>query len=361
MAIKKINGEDLFVSGNISGTTFYGDGSNLTGVSGGGTFTGGTVTGPTIFTGGVTANTISATTISATTFYGDGSQLTGISGSSATALSGLTDVQITGTTHNNEVLTYNTTINEWTPSFIPPIGINEIFRGRTFRYDNTTVDTYAGIATLNNASAIAQTNSSTNFASKFTRLRYYASIVSTGRVTSIRSTDLQWFVEGGFRFISTFRIADTAFGATCQNFHGLIGTTSEIAVGGAGLIQVSTLTNCIFVGSDGADANLQVMHNDASGTCTKIDLGANFPSNRTSGATSNTFYSVELYNQVRSTAVKYRVINLETGAVAQGTITTNLPANSQGLAIQSARVMGSPITNTGQWEQHKWGCYDITY
>ncbi len=245
-------------------------------------------------------------------------------------------------------------------SFIPPISPMEIFRGRSFRFDSTTADTYGGINTLNNASAIAVAPSSTNFGNKFSRLRYYASIVSTGRVTSIRSTDLQWFIHGGFRFVSTWRVADTAYGSTCQNFHGLIGTTSEIAVGGAGLIQVSTLTNCIFVGNDGADANLQVMHNDATGTCTKIDLGANFPANRTAGAAMTTMYAVEIYNGVRETSVKYRVTNLETGDIAEGTITTNLPATTQGLAIQSARVMGTPTTNTGQWEQHKWGCSDIT-
>jgi hypothetical protein len=270
------------------------------------------------------------------------------------------DVQITGTTHNNSTLTYNAATQLWVPSFIPPIGANEVFRGRTFRYDSTTTDTYGGIATLNNASASAVLPNTTNFGNKFTRLRYYASIVSTGRVTSIRSTDLQWYIGGGFRFISTWRVADTAFGSTCQNFHGLISTTAEIAVGGATTIQVSTLTNCIFVGSDGTDANLQVMHNDASGTCTKIDLGSGFPSNRTSGATMTTMYSCEIYNQVHTTNVKYRVINLESGAVAQGIITTNLPADTQGLAIQSSRIMGTPVTNTGQWEQHQWGCSDIT-
>ena len=242
--------------------------------------------------------------------------------------------------------------------FIPLPDAYEVFRGRTFRFDSTTADTYAGIATLNNASALAVLPSTTNFSSKFTRLRYYASIVSTGRVTSIRSTDLQWFVGGGFRFVSTWRVADTAYGSTCQNFHGLIGTTAEIAVGTVSLIQVSTLTNCIFVGSDGADTNLQVMHNDASGTCTKIDLGAGFPANRTAGSEMTTMYNIQIYNEVNTTSVKYEVINLETGAVAQGTISTNLPATTQGLAIQSARVMGTPTTNTGQWEQHKWGCSD---
>lgn len=244
-------------------------------------------------------------------------------------------------------------------SIIPATTSHEVFRGRSFRFDSTTADTYGGIATLNNASALAVAPNSTIFSNKFSRLRYYASIVSTGRVTSIRSTDLQWFIHGGFRFVSTFRVADTAYSATCQNFHGLIGTTAEIAVGTVSLIQVSTLTNCIFVGNDGADANLQVMHNDASGTCTKIDLGANFPANRTSGAEMTTMYAIEIYNDVRATEVLYSVTNLETGNVAQGTITTNLPATTQGLAIQSARVMSTATTNTGQWEQHKWGCSDI--
>ncbi len=243
--------------------------------------------------------------------------------------------------------------------FIPILNDLEVFRGRTFRFDSTTVDTYAGINTLNNASSLAVLPNTTNFGNRYTRLRYYASLVSTGRVTSIRSTDLQWFLSGGFRFISTWRVADTAFGSTCQNFHGLIGTTSEIAVGTVSLIQVSTLTNCIFIGSDGSDANLQIMHNDSTGTCTKIDLGVGFPSNRTAGSVMTQMYSCELYNEIDSISVLYRVINLESGEVAQGTITTNLPAVTQGLAIQSARVMGTATTNTGQWEQHKWGCSDI--
>jgi hypothetical protein len=51
------------LASSISGGTFYGDGSNLTGISAqGGSFTGGTVTGATIFTNGLTANTISAAT-----------------------------------------------------------------------------------------------------------------------------------------------------------------------------------------------------------------------------------------------------------------------------------------------------------
>lgn len=46
-----LNGLNSVSATTISATTFYGDGSNLTGVSGGGTFTGGTVSGDTHFTG----------------------------------------------------------------------------------------------------------------------------------------------------------------------------------------------------------------------------------------------------------------------------------------------------------------------
>jgi hypothetical protein len=61
-----VNGTTNFTNGlsanTFSATTLYGDGSNLTGISGGGSFSGGTISGSTTFTNGLTANTISATT-----------------------------------------------------------------------------------------------------------------------------------------------------------------------------------------------------------------------------------------------------------------------------------------------------------
>ena len=128
----------------ISGTTFYGDGSNLTGV-GASSFSGGTINGETTFTNGVSANTISATTIdmcstngtlytssisgcspinilsevnfnngltattiSASTIYGDGSNLTGIS-TQSTSLTGGTYSAGTITLTNNTGGTINVT------------------------------------------------------------------------------------------------------------------------------------------------------------------------------------------------------------------------------------------------------------
>ena len=38
-------------------------------------------------------------------------------------------------------------------------------------------------------------------------------------------------------------------------------------------VNPSTLLNCIMLAYDTADTTVQIMHNDGSGTCTKIDTG----------------------------------------------------------------------------------------
>jgi hypothetical protein len=103
-----VTGETIFEGGlsatTISGDTFYGDGSNLTGI-GGGTFTGGTVTGETFFEGGLSATTIS----------GDGSLISGLVGLTYSDL-GFTITSTTPVTINqNVVLPYNATLTYPTP------------------------------------------------------------------------------------------------------------------------------------------------------------------------------------------------------------------------------------------------------
>lgn len=100
-------------------------------------------------------------------------------------------------------------------------------------------------------------------------------------------------------------------------------------------VQPSSLVNGIWMGWDAADANVQMMHNDGTGTATKIDLGASFP---VPGATVIEVYLLELYSPNSLTqAVQYRVTLLNTTAktaaqTATGTITTNLPSVTTMLA-----------------------------
>lgn len=85
----------------------------------------------------------------------------------------------------------------------------------------------------------------------------------------------------------------------------------------------SALTNCIFAGWDSADTNLQLMHNDGSGTCTKIDLGAGFPANN-----PDAFYELVLFCRPNGNSVGYRVSRLDTKTEVSDIITTDLPAKT---------------------------------
>jgi hypothetical protein len=246
------------------------------------------------------------------------------------------------------------------PPFIPSLIGNETYRGISINNNSTTVISDGGVVMSSSASTLAQAVSSTNFATKQIRLRYYASTVSGGRYTGTRGSALLWYLHGGFKFVCDFNISDTSYSAGCQQFYGLAGQITDLAYGTATGILVSTLINIIGVGNETGDANLQVFHNDGTGTATKVDLGVGFPANRTAGAISTTFYSIKLYNECMSTDVKYEVKNNETGDIANGIISTNLPLTSQGLNLYASRCMSATsVTNTGQFDLSKLGVYSL--
>ena len=260
---------------------------------------------------------------------------------------------------NNDVIQYNSATLLWENKqptiYASPI---ETYRGININNNSTTVVSEGGVTMSTTASTLAQAVASTNLATKQIRLRYYASVVSAGRYTGTRGSALLWFIHGGFRYVCDFNISDTSFSDGCQQFYGLAGQITDLAYGGVSGTLVSTLTNIIGVGSENGDANLQVFHNDASGIATKIDLGINFPANRTSGAISTTVYSIQLYNEPMSTNVKYEVKNKENGAVASGTISINLPLTSQNLNFFASRVMSTAsVPGTGQFDLSKLGVY----
>jgi hypothetical protein len=59
-----------------------------------------------------------------------------------------------------------------------------------------------------------------------------------------------------------------------------------------------------------------------------------------------------------STNVNYKVVNNETGSIASGTISTNLPLTSQGLNFFASRCMSTTsVTSTGQFDLMKLGVY----
>ena len=288
----------------------------------------------------------------------------GLSGTSGTSgLNGSNGLNgETGPTGLNGTSGVNGSTGPTGSNFIPVLSPMETFRGQTHRNNSTTIDTYGGVVTSTSASNLAQSVGTASFVSRHIRLRYYASVVSTGRYTGVRGSSQQfWSVTGGFRYVCDFNISDTAYSSSTQQFYGLGAYNTDLNYGGSSTLLVSSLTNIIGIGNDSGDANLQVIYNDGSGSASKIDLGSNFPANRTSGVSQTTIYSIQLYNEPGSSNVLYEVINKENGSVANGTLTTNLPSSNLLLNFFASRAMGSGggITNSGQFDLMKLGVYSL--
>jgi hypothetical protein len=282
-----------------------------------------------------------------------------------TAAETISDIlTVTNTGTNGAATLTGTTLNipVYEGSLIPKLQGNEIWRGSTFRNNSTTIDTTAGIVLSTSGTNTARSVGTTSYATRSIRLGVTASITALGRYSGMRGSALLWYVTGGFLYTGEFNISDTATATGTHNFWGVASSTADLAIGGSNNDQPSALTNIIAFANDSGDANLQIMHNDASGTATKTDLGASFPSNRTAGAAITTIYSCYLYNAPGSTDVIYRIVNKETGAVAQGTLNTNLPASTVGLNFFGVRTMGTSgggINNSGQFDVYRLGVYSL--
>ena len=282
--------------------------------------------------------------------------------SSSVGLGNVLNVDATNPANITQTASYRFTTDTekalWnSANFIPYMKGNETFRGVNYSNNSTTEVTSGGITIANTASMIARSVSSANYATEQIRKGFYGSTVSAGRYTGSRGSALLFYLGGGFKYVCDVYISDTAFGSGCRQFYGMQGATTDLAYSDS--ILVSSLINCIGVGSDSADANLQVFHNDGTGTATKIDLGANFPANRTAGSAMTTVYSIELFNASNSSSVLYRVVNKETGNSVQGTVSTNLPLGTQGLNFFASRCMGAGVTNTGQFDLLILGVYSL--
>lgn len=89
----------------------------------------------------------------------------------------------------------------------------------------------------------------------------------------------------------------------------------------------SGMTNFVGIGYDSADSQLHIMHNDGSGSATKVALGASFPKPTSD---NSVWYSLRLTAPAGTTrTIDWEVTELQTGAVASGTITTDLPATDK--------------------------------
>jgi hypothetical protein len=179
--------------------------------------------------------------------------------------------------------------------------------------------------------ATAASIATTNLVSYTPRLEYLVTVAATTAVAGFRGVSNVVSVGGpsaglgGFAFVGRWGPATGVATTTNRAFFGLANVTSAPTD-----VEPSTTINCIFMGWDAADANIQIMTNDGVGTCTKTDLGAAF----TVPTTDRTaLYELSLYSPKGTTqSVAWLVTNLVSGATASGTITTDMPTTTTLLA-----------------------------
>lgn len=153
------------------------------------------------------------------------------------------------------------------------------------------------------------------------RRMYMDGGTSTSAYSAVRSSNAPFvrgsvIYAGGFVFTQTFALGVPL--TTPQIVCGLVAGNSALGA----TITPSNLTDCIFMGCDNGDTNLQIMTNDSSGTCTKTDLGSLFP--RPVGV-NTAVYEVTFFAEPGNTNVYYRVYDRVAKVLASGVISSNLP------------------------------------
>lgn len=189
--------------------------------------------------------------------------------------------------------------------------------------NSTTTTFIGGVAFSATGTATAANVSVTNIHTQMKRVDYLITTPATNAVAGFRANSTQYFrgsssSEGGFFFVGRWGPAtgvSTATNRASFGFHNNQGAPTGV--------EPSTTLNQIAMGWDSADTNIQIMHNDGSGTATKIDLGASFP---VPTADRTKVYELSLFCIPGGSSVTYEVLDIGTGSIASGTITTDLPS-----------------------------------
>lgn len=211
---------------------------------------------------------------------------------------------------------------------------------------NGTVVSAVGLALTTGGTATAKNWASTNLYTKMRGIEYLVTTAALTAVATWRGAAQQFTIgsnaadDGGFHYVCRWGPATGVATSTSRAFVGLFASVTLLTDA-----EPSSRLNFVGMGWDAADTNIQFMRNDGSGTATKIDLGASFPVPTTDRAE---VYEIAMFSPPGTTqSVTYEVTNLNTGAVATGTVNTDLPSTTTALNVYGAHSVGGTSSVTG--------------
>ncbi len=225
----------------------------------------------------------------------------------------LHNVYITSPT-NNQVLAYNSTSQLWENESVKTLDglslmanadlsyFNQWSFEQNFGYITPNVGntTYTGIRTTNSNS---QTGQTAEFG--YPARMLYASATTLGAFATQRGT-----VGGNFipninlkmywkrRFQIDCNISGSRFVCGLSNMFQLAAPTN---------VEPDTLINTIGVCKLSTSNNLHFFWNDATGTATTVDLGANYPANNVTAY----FYDLEIYKEFSTNNVTMKITRID--------------------------------------------------
>ena len=121
---------------------------------------------------------------------------------------------------------------------------------------------------------------------------------------------------GGFHAIFRFGIAQAQ-----TNMRWFVGMYS--AVTSISNVEPTNLGTILGFGINSGETTVRFMNNDGSGVATTVDLGSGFPA-----TTANVVYEAHLYVAPNSTTINYYLERLDSTEKAEGSVTTNIPPST---------------------------------
>jgi hypothetical protein len=155
----------------------------------------------------------------------------------------------------------------------------------------TTAATAIGMAVpTTNGTATARNWANTNNATQTARLAYVSTGVAGNSGNLFGGVANLWRGNrpgaGGFGVLQRFVVSDGAAVSGALMFVGLAATTSAIGA----TTEPTAIVDCVGVGQVSTSSNLHFVWNKASGTGTKVDLGADFLATDTTA-----LYALEIF------------------------------------------------------------------
>ena len=198
-----------------------------------------------------------------------------------------------------------------------------------------------GIQFTTTGSATGTTlNSSSPYRARPHKYEYVISTASTSAVAGYRGQGDEVREDDGFIYSVTWGPVIGVSNTSKRAFAGLRNSPSAPTD-----VSPTTLVECFGMGWDDAnDTNIQIFHNDASGTATQIDLGSGFP---IPTADRTDFYTLYIYVPKNGAGWYYKVVDESDGTSATGLVTTDLLASSSFVRPFNYTSVGGVSAQTG--------------